>query len=144
MSNVIKNEERRGPKPEKVEALRASARRVGPEGSGAQRGVAQTWKKLGPQGLGPEGWAPQRGGPKAGGQNFALFFSRRPPGFHTTARELQTCTSEIPGLQKHHQNSTRRPTEREKKRENGRGKEQREILGGPAEGGPAHGGRERG
>ena len=34
------------------------------------------------------------------------------PGFHTT---LQTCTFEGPGLQKHHQNSTRRPPERERK-----------------------------
>ena len=38
------------------------------------------------------------------------------PGFHTTARELQTCTLEGPGLQTHHQNSTRRPPEREKER----------------------------
>ena len=38
------------------------------------------------------------------------------PGFHTTARELQTCTFEGPGLQKHHQNSTRRPPERDKER----------------------------
>ena len=44
-----------------------------------------------------------------------------PPGFHTTARDLQTCTFEGPGLQKHHQNSTRRTRrEREKKSENGR------------------------
>ena len=38
-------------------------------------------------------------------------------GFHTTARELQTCTLEGPGLQKHHQNSTRRHPERHKKSE---------------------------
>ena len=44
------------------------------------------------------------------------------------------CTFEGHGLQKHHQNSTRRPLEREKKNENegGRGKEKSEILGGPA------------
>ena len=34
-----------------------------------------------------------------------------------TARELQTCTIEGPGLQKHHQNCMRRPTrKREKER----------------------------
>ena len=59
-----------------------------------------------------------------------------PPGFHTTTRELQTCTFEGPGLQKHHQNSTRRPPEREEKNEfcGGRGKKKSEILGGPGEG----------
>ena len=41
----------------------------------------------------------------------------KPPGLHTTARELQTCTFEGPGLQKHHQNSTRRHPEREEKNE---------------------------
>ena len=71
-----KNEERRGPNPEKVEARRASARRVGPGGvgarrvgghrGGARRGGAQTLKKLGPQELGPKGGAPQRGGSKGG------------------------------------------------------------------------------
>ena len=40
-----------------------------------------------------------------------------PPGLHTTARELQTCTLEGPGLQTHHQNSTRRHPERDKKGE---------------------------
>ena len=30
-------------------------------------GVAQTWKKLGPQGLGPEGWGPAAWGPEAWG-----------------------------------------------------------------------------
>ena len=36
------------------------------------------------------------------------------PGLHTTTRELQTCTFERPGASKHHQNSTRRPPERQK------------------------------
>ena len=48
-----------------------------------------------------------------------------PPGFHTTARELQ----------KHHQNSTRRHPEREEKNE---------FCGGPGEGGPGDFGRSRG
>ena len=54
-----------------------------------------------------------------------------PPGLHTTTRELQTCTYEGPGLQKHHQNSTKRPPEREEKNEfcGGRGKKKRDILG---------------
>ena len=48
----------------------------------------------------------------------------------------QTCTFEGLGLQKHHQNSTRRHPEREEKNEfcGGRGKKKSEILGGPAEG----------
>ena len=42
---------------------------------------------------------------------------------------LQTCTFEGPGLQKHHQNSTRRPPEREEKNEfsGGRGKKERNF-----------------
>ena len=75
---------------------------------------------------GPEGWA------------------LKPAGVSHDSPRAQTCTLEGPGLQKHHQNSTRRPPEREreKKSENGdgRGKKQREILGGLAEGGPAEGG----
>ena len=38
-----------------------------------------------------------------------------PPGFHTTARELQTCTFQGSGLQKHQQNSTKGPQERERR-----------------------------
>ena len=41
--------------------------------------------------------------------------SPKPPGLHTTARELQTCTFQGPSLQKHHENSTRRPPKRGKK-----------------------------
>ena len=44
---------------------------------------------------------------------------------------------------KHHQNSTRRHLERQKKKSEmvaGEGKKKSEILGGPAEGGPAEGG----
>ena len=54
-----------------------------------------------------------------------------PPGLHTTARELHTCTIEGPGASKHHQNSTRRHPERHKKSETvaGKGKQKREILG---------------
>ena len=51
---------------------------------------------------------------------------------------------DCPGLQKHHQNSTRRPPEREREKKNenggGRGKNKREILGCPAECGPVEGG----
>ena len=40
-----------------------------------------------------------------------------PPGLHTTAKRAQTCTFEGPGLQKLHQNSTRRtPREEERKK----------------------------
>ena len=53
---------------------------------------------------GPEGWE---------AKNFAPFFSG-PPGLHMTARELQTCTFEGPGLRKHHQNSSRRPLHEKK------------------------------
>ena len=53
----------------------------------------------------------------------------KPPGLHTTARELQTCTFERPGASKHHQNSTRRHPEREEKNEfcGGRGKNARNF-----------------
>ena len=65
--------------------------------------------------------------------------SSPPRGF--TQPESQTCTFEGPGLQKHHQNSTKAPTREGEKNENcgGRGKKENEILGGPAEGGPAEG-----
>ena len=59
---------------------------------------------------------------------------------HNSPR-AQTCTFQGPGLQKHHQNSTRIHPEREEKNEfcGGRGKKKSEILGGPAEGGPGKG-----
>ena len=67
----------------------------------------------------PAAWKPERG--------------RRvgPWGFHTTARELQTCTFEDPGAS----NTTKIPREdpqREKKSENGggRGNKKRDILAG--------------
>ena len=48
----------------------------------------------------------------------------------------QTCTFQGPHLQKHHQNSNERSSERGRKNENcgGRGEKKSEILGGPAEG----------
>ena len=60
----------------------------------------------------------------------------KPPGLHSP--RAQTCTFKGSGLQKHHQNSTRRHPERHKKSEMvaGEGKKS-EILGGPAEGGPS-------
>ena len=38
-----------------------------------------------------------------------------PPGLHTTARELETCTFQGQGASKHHQNSTRRHQKSEEK-----------------------------
>ena len=63
-----------------------------------------------------------------------------PPGLHTTARELQTCTFQGPGPSKHHQNSTRRHQKREDKMKivAGEGKK-REMLGLPPFGGPPFG-----
>ena len=63
---------------------------------------------------------------------------RMPPGFHTTARELQTCTFQGPGAS----NTTKIPREhskREREREksengSGRGKKKREIVGPPPSG----------
>ena len=62
--------------------------------------------------------------------------------FHTTTQELQTCTFQGSGVQKHHQNSTRRPPERHRKSETvaGKGRKRAKFLGGPAEGGPVEGG----
>ena len=84
---------------------------------------------------------PSAGLPSAGLPSAGPVKPRRPlgpPGFHTTARELQTCTFEGTGLQKHHQNSTRRPPERdrekERKWERKRKKKKREILGLPPSG----------
>ena len=54
-----------------------------------------------------------------------------PPGFHTTARELETCTYEA--LQTPPKFHEKPPREREKRNKNcdGRGKKKREILGSP-------------
>ena len=51
-------------------------------------------------------------------------------------QRAQTCTFEGPGVQKHHQNSTRRHPEREEKNEfcGGRGKKKERNFGGPWEG----------
>ena len=65
---------------------------------------AQTQKKCGPGGPLPEGWRPEGGrgrsvgaregwGPE-GGSCRVKPWPLGPPGFHTTARELQTCTFE--------------------------------------------------
>ena len=74
-----------------------------------------------------------------------------PPRFHTSTQELQTCTFQGPGLEKH-QNSTKRPPKREREREKSEnGEWEREINAkfwarsgsgarGPAVEGPAHGG----
>ena len=125
-----------GPNLEKVEPRRVEPRRVEPRRVGPRR--------VGPRRLEPRRVEPRRvGGPKFRAffpflrHNFLSSFSllgllhcrvkpRRPhqtgpPGLHTTTRELQTRTFERPGLQKHHQNSTRRHPETQKER-NGGGK----------------------
>ena len=66
-----------------------------------------------------------------------------PPGFHTTTRELQTCTFERPGASNTTKIPRKRPKEREEKMKNcgGRVKKKREILGphhsGPHRSGPS-------
>ena len=93
---------------------------------------------------------PQGGARRVGGRKFRAFFSPLPPhdvvvwspggpkatGVSHDNQRTQTCTFELPGLQKHHQNSTRRPPERREKKEfsGGRGKKKSEIFGGPGEG----------
>ena len=71
-----------------------------------------------------------------------------PPWLHTTARELQTCTFEGPGLQKHHQNSTKPPREEERmKIVAGDGKKERNFgrsSGGRESGRGSGGGRVKG
>ena len=57
----------------------------------------------------------QKGGLQRGGFKGA---ASGPPELHTTTQELQTCTFDGPGASKHHQNSTRRSSEREEKKEN--------------------------
>ena len=63
-----------------------------------------------------------------------------PPGFHTTAREPKRAHLSAWRF-KHHQNSTRRPPEREEKNEfcGGTGRKKREILGTPPFGPPPFG-----
>ena len=57
-------------------------------------------------------------------------------------QRAQTCTFEGPGLQKHHQNSTRRHPEKEEKNEfcGGRGKKKERNVGRSGKGGPGKGG----
>ena len=63
-----------------------------------------------------------------------------PPGFHTTAREPKR-TFLGPGLQKHHQNSTRRHPERHKKSETvaGKGRKRAKLWAPPPFGAPPSG-----
>ena len=91
MSNMIKNEERGGPNPEKVEARRASARREG----GPKGGARRNW--------GPKGRAPQRGGwkgggPKAGGQKFRAFFPLSRPHFRSFSLSLGVFSWKFGGV----------------------------------------------
>ena len=62
-----KNEERRGPNPEKVEAQRASAPREGAEGWSPEE-----W---GPEGSGTAAWGLEGWGPEGGGPKISRFFS---------------------------------------------------------------------
>ena len=56
----------------------------------------------------------------------------RAPGLHMTTRELPTCTFERPGRFKHHQNSMRRPSQREERTKFAAGEgKKREIFGPP-------------
>ena len=55
-----------------------------------------------------------------------------PPGFHTTAQELQTCTFQAPPLQTPPKFHEKTPRQKQKERNGGgRGKKKREILGPP-------------
>ena len=134
-------------------------------------------RKVGaPKGGGSKGGGSKGGGPKGGGPKISLFFFPVPPqnsffsplwgssrgilvvfeapgrsNVHVWSPRAQTCTFEGPGLQKHHQYSTRRPPEREKKNEfcGGRGKKRAKFWavqgkGGPGKGGPGKGGPGKG
>ena len=95
-----------------------SGDRWGFEGWGFEGWGAQPRKGGAPKGGGPKGGEPKFCGPEAAGVS------------HDNPR-AQTCTFEGPGLQKHHQNSTRRPPEREEKNEfcGGRGKKKERNVG---------------
>ena len=91
------------------------------------------WARRGREGerWGPMNGAPQVGslswGPKGRVPKISGFFFPSPVPISllmSLSLGVVSCTFEGPGLQKHHQNSTRRHPEREKKK--------REILGGPA------------
>ena len=94
---------------------------------------AQTQKKWRPGGPPPEGWGPEGWGLEEWG-----LAKWGPEGWGPAALELETCTFEGPGLQKHHQNSTRRASEREREKERKWGREGKKSakfwLGFPAEG----------
>ena len=94
----------------------------GPKG-GAQGGGGEG-EGVGTRREGPVGWGTSGWGPKGGWPKISRFFPSpativfpffpllgvskcKPPGFHTTAREPKRAF-EGAGLQKHHQNSTRR------------------------------------
>ena len=98
---------------------------------------------------------PKAGGPEGWGAKISRFFFPLPPlfsffppslggplyasgplGLHTTTRELQKCTFQGPGLQKHHQNSTKGPPRE------GEGKKKRNF-GGSSGGWSSGGGVER-
>ena len=61
-----------------------------------------------------------------------------PPEFHTTAKRTPNVHIRGSRLFKHHQNSTRRHPERDKKSENGVGEEKKTRNFGPHPSGPTH------
>ena len=99
--------------------------KVGPRRVGAQRVEAPNLDKVGPRRVGPRRVEPRRVGHRRG-------WGRR--GF-------TRCTFQGSGLQKHQQNSTKGPQERERRMKIvvGGGKKKSEILGGLAEGCPVEG-----
>ena len=115
------------------------------------------------QGWGPEGWrlegcrlegcrpkprksgAPKGGAPRGGRPKISRFFFPLPPQFSffrsRDSPRGETCTFQGPGLQKHHQNSTKRPPREEERmrRVAGRGEKKTRNFGRSADGGPAEG-----
>ena len=141
----------------------------------ASKGGAQTQKNRAPEWWGPEGWGARNfalflpsptpfslflsfsGGSsrgflvvfeRLGPSNVHVWSSRvvlRSPGSPEAAGVSHEAREPNPALQKHHQNSTRRPRERKNAISGGREKKEREILGGPGDGRSGGGGvRERG
>ena len=133
----------------------------------AHHDTDRIWPKLarpnqdGPKWMGQNGWAKiglakigqirmaktglAKVGPSPPPAPLLCWLPLGPPGLHTTTRELQTCTFEGPGLQKHHQNSTKGPTREGEKIENCGGRVEKSAKfwvssgRGGADWGPAEG-----
>ena len=95
------------------------------------------------RGEGRGGGTLKNGAPKGGGPKISRFFSFSffsLLGLHTTARELQTCTFQGPGLLKTPPKFNKRTPKRGKKENcGGRGKKKSEILDSPPFGAPPFG-----